>query len=60
MRMPTRSVPLTDNGIPLDIEQNFDEMIECIKEYIEAHPEKESYFGLGYGSERGLSGAGTI
>ena len=36
------------NGIPLDIEQNFDEMIECIKEYIEAHPEKESYFGLGY------------
>ena len=35
-------------GIPMDCDMTIPEMLESIKTFIEAHPEKENYIGLGY------------
>lgn len=41
------SMPALD-GIPISFEMNLDELLQTIKEYTEAHPEKKSFFGQVY------------
>lgn len=41
------STPFID-GITFNMDMSFDEILSTIKAYVEAHPEKDSYFGLAY------------
>ena len=36
------------NALQLDEEMSLDKILDALREYVEAHPEKESYFGTGY------------
>lgn len=44
------STPFLD-GIFFEMEMGFEEMLEEIKKYVKAHPEKDCYFGLGYSED---------
>lgn len=41
------STPFID-GISFDMDMTFEEILSAIRSYVEAHPEKDSYFGLAY------------
>lgn len=36
------------NALQFDEEMTLDEILQSLKEYVQAHPEKETYFGTGY------------